>query len=203
MRKFRIIFTQSQFDGKFLDNGISGWTWLINLGFKRKHKIPWSVYNALRSAHVEVWTPGYLGNFEDGLYYNRTFAYLGKCWTSTLQGENDGVCVRPASEVLSNPKGIFYTEFSVNDLDYEDMIADMEKDVENNQGYEKKLIKRYFGLEVEDSPDHYICSEFVSEKLMRAGIFIGSVNPSPFRIALELWLKGQAFYDLATGRKLT
>lgn len=84
----------------------------------------------------------------------------GRCWTSTLRGDDDGACVRPASKVLHNPGRWTYKEFECSDEDYDNMIEAMEYAVATNAGYDKKLIRRWWMRRVYDKTK-YVCSEYV------------------------------------------
>jgi len=184
MKIIKINYYQPKFDGKWLDNSIAYHTWLVNLRFKRLNKIPWNVYNDLLCSHIEIETPD------------------DRCWTSTLgqtggHKKNDpkgGVCVRPSSEVLTNPGRWFHNDEELTDEEYITLLENMTRSVVNNLGYEKKLIARYFGITI-DNPDMYVCSEFVDEHLDDIGKGVESENPSPFRFALEKYCQGKLFYS--------
>jgi hypothetical protein len=186
-------------DGHKIDNLIDLHTYWINLNYKRKNKIPWAVFNALRCSHREIWTPIVTG--EDLDFYDvETNSAYGQCWTSTMRFDSTednkgGVCVRPASQVLKHPDRWFYCEKEISDACYDILIDRMQSAVHYNLGYEKKLILRYLGITIDD-PQRYICSEFCNEMERKIGIGTKSLNPSPFRDALDRWLEGCQFYTM-------
>jgi hypothetical protein len=198
-----LYYTSKIGDGKYVDNLIDWHTYWINLNYKRKNKIPWAVFNALRCSHREIWTPDGQEQFtwcEAGEWASSPEGRSGKCWTSTMRFDTTkdnkgGVCVRPASQVLKHPDRWFYCEQEIDERQYEKLVVKMKSAVAVNKGYEKKLILRYLGITI-DNPDMYICSEFCNELEHMIGIGTKSKNPSPFRDALDRWLEGCQFYAM-------
>lgn len=148
-----------------------------------------------RYTHVEIWTPNMHVPCRDGDEFGLTmdqFYPAGTCYTSTLRGEYDGACKRPASEVLKNPERWDYLEYECEDEDYDKMIAAMEKAVKENRGYDKKLIVLwwYKAKRVYDKAK-YICTEFVQMALIAV---------KRFRVPEQVaWLK----YELLRNKPLT
>lgn len=128
----------------------------------------WSKYT-----HVEIHIPDASGKFDVFLYNVATKTvyqrYLGTCYTSTLRGEYDGACKRPASEVLKNPERWDIWEGECEDEDFGNMIAEMDKAVDENQGYDKELIAWWWhkAKRVYDKAK-YICTEFGQMALVAA-----------------------------------
>ena len=88
-------------------------------------------------------------------------AIYGTCYTSTLRGEYDGACKRPASEVLKNPERWDYLEYECSDEDFDKMIAAMDYAVKHNKGYDIALILRFLAFVPVFNSRKYICTEFV------------------------------------------
>lgn len=178
-----MLFYRPAKDGKWLDNLIAFWTTIWNMVMPK----------ALRCSHQEIWTDN-------------------NCWTSTMgQIRNkgtkyNGVCVRPASEVLFHPERWFYAEFQVCDEAYNRMIAFMQDEVKNNKGYDVSMIFNFFLPIGIGSKDKWICSEF-SNAAALAGLGCRcsdykkiaaalKTKFSPMRTANTLHKLGVKFYNL-------
>jgi len=220
MNTIRLCFYRPRHDGHYLDDGIAlhtgFWNFLKETWVCKGNVVKaWKIIKALWSSHVEIWTPhedlGFdittslaTDVFDAG--YNTTF--YGKCYTSTMRGDNAGTCVRPASEIFKNPSRWFYIPIELTDEAYRWLVEDMELKVANNKGYDKRIIWRFFmprflarWLKVDD-PDKDNCSEFAENEVSGAFsemaldlIFGGTYykermlywlfrpNPSPIRLA--------------------
>lgn len=188
--KIRIIFYRAKFgDKKWLDDAISLWTGLFNWGTG-----PYS--------HVELWVPDMNTPME--WYGMRHFQ--GTCYTSTLRGTAKGVCKRPASEILKNPKRWDYCEIEVDNLScYNIMISGAEQAVVWNSGYDMKAIASFFLPFRFGSRQKFICSEFVYLMLWYAHIFEdltkSSLCPSPRRLSRWLTKRGYAIKPLTPNQE--
>lgn len=187
-KRIRTLQYKAEVDGKYIDNAIASWTWIVNLPMKFKHKIPLKVYNELCCSHSEVWLsdednkfyaqieinePIWFGEREYRLSYaSRTAS--GLCYTSTMGqtgGENrtgSGMVCKPAGEVLKHPERWYAFEYEVSDEAFEAIKKRLDREVANNKGYDKSLIARYFlpqwavdKLKI-DKPNMWICSEITA-----------------------------------------
>ena len=161
--KIRFLFYRAKFEWRnfiktrrihLVDDAISWWTWFGNIGTG-----PYS--------HVEIWTPAERGMFIThplkASKLNKIEVYTkihGTCWTSTMRGDNNGTVKRPASEVLKNPKRWDYVEIDIPEDDYSRLIYWMQLEVENNKGYGKRDLLKFFGLGMFADKLRNICSEF-------------------------------------------
>ena len=118
--KIRFLFYKAQQDGKWLDNAISSWTWLLALARCDFKSLKYDF------SHAEVW----FGDEDYGFYTHLTVAkqtaypyadairqtgIAGQCFSATTRGENKGVRFAPANEVLKHPERWDYIEFEVKD----------------------------------------------------------------------------------------
>jgi hypothetical protein len=186
-----MLFYIPAIDGKWIDNSIAGWTRIWNLDCPKE----------LICSHQEIWTPDEDGNFtfkdEYSLYP------IGKCWTSTMgqirdkKAKYNGVCVRPASEVLTHSERWFYTELETHDEDYRKMIVFMQDEVKNNKGYDVSMILNFFIPVGIGRKDKYICSEF-SNVSANIGLDCNLLSDkfSPIRTVKTLNKLGVKFYNL-------
>lgn len=154
-------------DNSKLDDRIAWWGGIWNPGTE-----PYS--------HSEIWWPD-----DDGKWYahgaSAPNAYKGHCFTSTMRGENNGTVIRPASEVLKNPKRWDYTEIEVED-DFANMaIAQTRTAVRNNQGYDKPAILSFFWPWRFGSKYKSICSEVSKRFMMWCNIVDNDKIESPRR----------------------
>jgi len=188
-----MLFYKPARDGKWIDNAISGWTRIWNLGIPKE----------LVCSHQEIWTPdtNNLGHWMDGW-----------CWTSTMgQVRNkgtkyNGVCCRPASEILKHPERWYYAEFDVCDEAYKKMVEFMQDEVKNNKGYDVSMILNFFIPIGIGRKDKWICSEF-SNAAAKIGLGCQCTDYkdiadalsdkfSPMRTASTLYKLGVKFYNL-------
>lgn len=186
--KMRIIFYKAKWgDGSFIDNAINTWTWLISAKNREVGDY----------AHVEVWTANEDGNYEKqaNAYYQGgqwnycipNNAHMGTCWTSTMQGEDNGTVKRPASEVLKHPDRWDVCEVEVPaGYKYECGMNWMKAAVINNKGYSKWDIIRFISPIHFPDNDRNICSEFVNNALYYMGVWDKWGIVSPRRLAYKL-----------------
>ena len=189
MAKIKIIFYKPRFgDGHWLDNAISLWTWLISA--KNRKVGPYS--------HVEIWTPDFTGLFRrsGGTVYladTREVCYkrVGKCWTSTMRGKDNGTVKRPAREVIQNPKRWDVCEVEVTGEQYTHLLSCMKIEVDSNIGYAKKdLLKFIVGVWHDPDESRNICSEFVNNMLYFTNVLTDHCIVSPRRLAYKLIQSG-------------
>jgi hypothetical protein len=199
--KFRMLFYRPAKDGKIIDNAIAGWTRLGNLDCPKE----------LICSHQENQTPDENGNFTVQNDYN--FYPVGDCWTSTMgqirnkNAKYNGVCKRPASEVLMNPERWFYCEFDVCLTAYSEMLTEMNAELAANKGYDIEMILNFFLPLGFGKMDKWICSEF-SNHHAKIGLSCGWAVTfydiynalkdtfSPMRTAKTLHKLGVQFYNL-------
>lgn len=151
--KVRFLFYKARFEFRnflktrqirLVDDAISLWTW------------PWNIGTG-PYAHCEVWLPNFRGDFKIVIRWSSD--YSGTCYTSTLRDNYKGTCKRPASEVLKHPERWDYVEIEIEEKDYERLVYWMDLEVENNQGYGKLDILKFFGLGMFADKLRNICSE--------------------------------------------
>ena len=131
-------------DGSGTDNAIDWWTVIWNTiillcprkrnwlaPFKKETYSLIRVLWILRCSHSEIWTPGLSWD-------------AGKCWTSTMRGEFDGVRVADAMDVIENRYRWTYFNIPVDDNIYPSLLRSMQVDVDNNTGYGKIKIASFF-----------------------------------------------------------
>jgi len=122
--KIRFLFYKAKQNGKWLDNGISTWTWLLALARLDFESLEYDY------SHVEFWMPDSEGNFEKrDIIASDTpdhVFYLDKCFSSTTRGKWNGVRFAPANEVLKHPERWAYMEFEVDDLLWQSTLTFME-----------------------------------------------------------------------------
>lgn len=175
--KIRILFYKSKFgDGHWIDNAISMWTGIWN----------WFTKNY---AHCEVWIPDgpFFGKSVSQVLCPQDAGFCGTTYTSTMRGENDGVVERSASEVLKNPSRWDYYEIEINEAAYQEMIYNMDFEVNNNKGYDKPSIVKFFNpFSRKPTLEKFICSEFVHWSLFCANIFCKPELLSPRRLSKRL-----------------
>ena len=190
--EIRFLLYKAGIDGKYLDNGIAGWTQLIN---------SWRLLNAEQRkivlagySHAEVWVPSEDGCF-GGVYMNGTVkAFAGDCYTSTLgQIRNpnvpamSGTCKRPASQILRHPERWDIVKVLITQEQYNAMIEYLDYEVDWNQGYGKRDCLKFFGLGFLSSPHQNICSELVHNAGVTAEVLKGEFNiVSPLLLAILL-----------------
>ena len=219
MKTIRLKLYKPALDKHLLDNLIWMHTYLWNpQGWK---------YKRLACSHAGIWVPDENGNYE---YTDMTgTTYLGTCYTSTMGqagGKNrvnyNGICKRPASEVLKHPERWYYYEMQVEANALESALLSADLRVANNKGYDIKDILKYFlPVRTQDvNDDKMICSGFswwfiyvlyrysyfgVETPMALENLCIKRTEqhlPSPFR--LSLWCKDSGLIpvDLATGKNL-
>jgi len=192
MKKYRQLFYKSSRDGRVIDNAISIWTFLWNPLTKNY-------------SHVERWYPD-----ENGDFYSFAGGILGECQSSTMgqirkKGAPpvDGTVRRGAAEVLKNLKNWDWTEVEVKDEDFEYAEKRALERLENNKGYSKKDISRFFmplwlqktlGL-YDETRD--ICSEENTKFAIDCKV-IDCKDPviSPRRLSTKYKKKGYKIYQL-------
>jgi len=241
MKKIRVLFYRPKRDGHVVDNLIGGWTGALNtigLTWKFKGNLLKArrIVEVFMCSHMELETPNKNGNFElqevdDAFDPTGEWVQVGKCWTSTmgpLGGKNrtgSGVCVRPASVILSHPKRWFYAEFEIPDGAYGMLTRVMQESVDNNKGYDIGLLLSFIGVRWFAAPDKYICSEFTDEHLLYALdsavlwkehdpklvikeeqfkqiINTLKITMSPLLSAITLHFAGVKFYEVSTGEEI-
>lgn len=209
--KFRMLFYKPAIDGKWIDNAIAGWTRIWNLDCPKE----------LICSHQEIWMPDDDdGNFVKGKWVNVATGqedkaiYAGTCWTSTMgQIRNkgtkyNGVCSRPASEILKHPERWFYAEFEICEPAYWEMMSAMNNELLANKGYDVAMILNFFVPIGIGAKDKWICSEF-SNHHAKIGLscreccqeYLAIYNAlkdtlSPMRTAKTLNKLGVKFYNI-------
>lgn len=171
-------------DGHKLDDRIAWWGGVWNPGTEPySHSEIWIPDYPIKGNGCEEnqWTyPKFLGPGEDGTG-EFGIQYMGKCFTSTMRGEQNGTVIRPASEVLKNPHRWDYTEIEVED-DFANMaIARARTAVRNNQGYDKPAIASFFWPWRFGSKSKDICSEVSKRFCMWCNIVDNCKIESPRR----------------------
>jgi hypothetical protein len=137
----------------------------------------------------------------------------------------NGVCRRPADEVLFHPERWFYTEIEAPKaaICHAETWALIE--IVNNKGYDKgDIIKYFLPYRKQNLDDHkFICSGFSWAVIFKVAIWWYAFDPlsfaksnlwkliqhrevtdlpSPFRLALWCNKAGFKFNDLATGKEM-
>ena len=175
--KIRVLFYKAAIDGHFLDNAISFWSGLFNWGTKGY-------------SHCEIWWPTGDGFFDGiGTLTGKQYFY-GECFTSTMRDEIDGTVIRPAYEVLRNPKRWDVCEMWVDEPHYATAIPYARTQAENNKGYDKLCIASFFFPVRFHNKSKNICSEIVQKFLVVAGILTKPKIWSPRRLSRKLIKKG-------------
>lgn len=183
--KIRFLLYKAGIDGKYVDNGISFWTGVINLpkviwqermwNLKKWGKAVWDFIKRAYS-HTEIWKPDKKGMFitppenlatKPLIKWFKSNVFTGTCYTSTMgqvRNKNappeDGTVKRPANQVLKNPERWDYVEVDLEDKDFDRLIYWMDLEVENNLGYGKRDTLKFFGLGFLADKLRNICSEF-------------------------------------------
>ena len=189
MNKFRVVFYKAKwFDGHKTDNLIDVWTMLVNLPYvtyksKLNFKEVWKFIKEFNYSHVEKWEPHKLS-------YKLPRScdwWNGKMSTSTMRDDVDGTVIRPAREVLRNVDRWDAAEFEVSSGYYESAHDWELRQLENNMGYAKEDIGKFFPVVryFADDPRRNICSEFVHNFMVKCGIFLKFRVLSPRLLA---WL---------------
>jgi len=177
MKKYRQLFYKSSLNGKVVDNAISMWTWIFNMGTKNY-------------SHTERWYPDENGNF-----YTIEEGIVGECQSSTMGQIRDknaqavnGVVRRPAKDVLTNFKNWDWCEVTVEDEDFAFAEKWAQFRLKNNLGYGKKDIARFFmpawlqkSLDLVD--ERWICSEENCQFAIDCGVLKGNPLVSPRRLS--------------------
>lgn len=149
--------------------------WVLKL----KYWVNWliSIRTLSKYSHCEAQTPDELGRFckpmgeitgsfitDQGctytLYAPRDIP-VGKCWTSTLRGEDNGTVCRDAAPVLKHPKNWIYFEIEVDAKRYDAVVKMMKAAVKNNKGYSNWDVLKFISPVHFPDNDRFICSEFV------------------------------------------
>ena len=214
MKTIRLLCYKPAIDKHLIDNLI----WIHNYVFNPKG---WK-YKRLACSHSEMWVAD--GEYE---YHDMSgVTYLGSCYTSTMGqtgGANrtkyNGICKRPAYEVLIHPDRWYYIEMQVESNALESALLAADLRVANNKGYDVAHILKYFlPVRTQDVyDDKMICSGFswwfiyvVCRYMINTPAWLNKLCgnrterhlPSPFR--LSLWCKdaGLIPFDLKTGKNL-
>lgn len=123
MKKVRDVFFVAKIDGKWLDDGISIWTWIlaaVSLGWDRL-KYGFS--------HQEKWFPNRDGVFEF------LGVPVGECFSSTTRGDAEGVRFAPAAKVLKHPERWLVIEREVTDGEYYEMLWAARREIGKKYDY--------------------------------------------------------------------
>ena len=196
MRSFRVMLYKADLlDGKYIDDGISIYTSIVNaigsavcLNFSEVKEIL-----SHRYSHIEIWW----GDIKLG-YTGENGEFLGEIFTSTMRQGMSGTVIRPAAEVLKNPKRWDVMEFQVSDQEFEDAVIWARVQVFNNKGYNKKTIGNFFNpfrpVKKPKTDEKNICSVAVQGFCWKAGLFKSWKIYSPIRLWLMLrkcrpWVK--------------
>ena len=214
MKKARFaVYLAEWFDGHFADTAISIFSkWknrkILKLVTPEQRKL---IKNA---SHIELWLPNVHGKFEHFdtmLVSDEEIMSDGTTYTSSMRGDRKGTCKRPASETLKNPGRWIYFEFEYPAEVHDEWIAYMDNKVENNQGYDKRLILGFLIGNVKSRDGKEICSENVQDNIIEMGKIIEKsmvipdslkeyflscfihncfIVPDPLQIAIMLCLAG-------------
>lgn len=214
MKTIRLLCYKPAIDKHLIDNLIWMHTYVWNpQGWKFKR---------LACSHSEIWVA-------DGEYEYRDMmgtTYLGSCYTSTMGGTGganrtkyNGICKRPAYEILIHPERWYYYEMQVEDNALESALLAADLKVVNNKGYDiADIIKYFLPVRTQDPNDgRMICSGFswwfirvLCNHTINTHAWLNKLCehrteqhlPSPFR--LSLWCKdaGLIPVDLATNKNL-
>jgi hypothetical protein len=184
-RRIRILFYRARIgDKKWLDDAISLWTGIFNWGTG-----PYS--------HVELQVPDENGLFEDYLTECSDASYHGDCYTSTMRGDAKGVCKRPASEILKNPKRWDYCEIEIPDSLFEGGINYIMARIGQKIKYAFRTIASFFLPVRIHSKLEDICSELIYDVLVIWHIFKKKNKcPSPRRLSRWLTKRGYVIKPL-------
>lgn len=192
MKKIRILFHKAQFNLKHpLGDAIAFYTGLFNWGT--------GPYD-----HAELWTPDKHGNFggvkpigKRNPEASHQTLWKGDCSTSTMRGDAKGVCKRPASEILKNPKRWDYCEIEIPDSIYEGGINYIMARIGRKIKYAFKTIASFFLPIRIHSKLEDICSELIYDVLVIWRIFKKKNKcPSPRRLSRWLTKKGYVIKPL-------
>ncbi len=183
--KIRVLFYKAEWDGHLLDDAISSWTWIFNMGTG-----PYS--------HAEIWMPATNGSFSCSKCGQTPAGdcFHGTCYTSTMRDDINGVVKRPAAQVLRHPSRWSYVEIEVDEQDYKDMVRWMDLVVETNPGYDVWCILSFFWFRRKYHGEKYICSEFCHHALCWTEVFGKVACPSPRRLSRWLVDKGYKIKSL-------
>jgi len=206
MKKFRVLHYRPAIDHRPLDNAISGWTLFWN---SIMHPKDIGLLWKLRSSHCEIWIP-HSDILGDGPETYKFYAFFGTCYTSTMDGDNNGSVKRPANEILKHPERWYYFEYEVYDEAFDYMVKWMETQVVNNQGYDKRDIAKFFLPIRKQNPNDFqkICSGFCWVSLFRILRWVPFRTkkmddlPSPLLLAYWQVKAGAKPIDLRTGKEI-
>jgi len=188
MKIFRIGFYKAKLgDGKFIDDGISVYTTLVNavgllciFQFKMARQII-----KRRYSHVEVWWK----ENDDEPWFDENGNALGWMFTSTMRQGMSGTVIRLARDVLTHLDRWDVMEIKVQDASYWNALAWAHRQVKENKGYNIGTILNFFNpFRSIKKPKHgekNICSVVVQGFCWSAGIFKNWIIWSP----IKLWWK--------------
>lgn len=189
--KFRVLHYRPDWDKRFLDNGISGWTLFWNgLAHLNDLKTLWK----LRSSHCEIWLPD--NEWNTYCMVNKDTkdkTLLGTLYTSTMGQAGDkkvnGCVCRPASEILTTPRRWYYYEYEVCEQAFDYMKTWMDLQVANNVQYDMWDITKFFlPIRKQDVDDFQkICSGFSWIALYKAAIMqqLNAFQELTFRLVYD------------------
>ena len=159
MTTIRIPFYIAGWDKHLLDNLIAFYTGLGNWGTPPV-------------SHTEIWMPDDHGGF-----------WEGQCYTSTMRGKNNGTVIRPACEVIQNPKRWLYFEMGIPDELFLQAKLGAMAAVKNNCGYDRWTIASFFWFKRFGRSNQEICSEIAYSFLYDCKVFTKKgLCPSPRRL---------------------
>jgi len=188
--KIRVLFYKAQKDGHMVDDGISLWTKLFN-------------WNTPPYSHVEIWWPDKIDGFDKACVPGRATCecsggtttvtmdytdteYCGRCFTSTMRGEDNGTVLRSANEVLTHPKRWDYIEITVAEEDALTAKGLARLAAQANSGYDFFCILGFFLPFRVRSKEKNICSEAVQKFLVWCKVFPKKKIWSPRRLSKQL-----------------
>ena len=161
--KVRVLFYRAERDGHAIDDAISLWTKLFNW-----HTPPYS--------HCEIWWPTET--------YPRHFDWkAGRCFTSTMRGDDNGTVIRPASDVLTHPERWDYIEIDVDPIKLAAAIGLAQLFAKQNKGYDILCLLGFFFPWRLRNKKKDICSEVCQKFLVWCGIFPDYKVWSPRRLS--------------------
>lgn len=200
-----------------LNRGIDDYSWFWKFLWQNKeieHKIP----KELRCSHAELWFP------DDGHYcygeWKPMFntpkhlggkCYGGECFTSTLRDKKEnGVVMRPASQVLTHPEHWCFFEIELTDEEYEAMYEYALFQASLGIRYSKLTIASFFLPWRINQKDADICSEAICRAIYHGlnisdhSLLLSALRkidvPSPLRLASNIFKCGYPLYSLETGK---
>jgi len=198
MKVFRVALYKAKIgDGKFIDDGISVYTSLVNiigLLCVFNFKLAWEIIKR-RYSHIEIWW-----KTTEQEWFDEKGIATGMMFTSTMRQDMAGTVVRPAQEVLTHLDRWDCMEIEVDDSDYWDAICWAYRQAKSNKGYNVGTILNFFNpLRTTQRPstdDKNICSVAAQGFCWIAGVFESWIIWSPIKLWWKLYNLGYKTFSL-------